>query len=89
MTHTEPLKNGAKLPEYPSDTNAKKITEYLTVRDAENGKQLSAGLHRSEVELLKLGIPILPHMYRYQIAGGVIYHTRPAVVVEVSCDPVE
>lgn len=85
---TEPLRNSDPLPNHPDDTTAKQITVYGPVFDADNGQQLTAGLHRNEVNQLQHGNQMaLTHLYRYVIlrAGEkrCIYHTRPSVIIHV------
>lgn len=85
---TEPLKSGDLLPTHPDDTTAKRITSYGNVYDADDGRQLMAGLHRAEVSMLMNGERILEHAYRYAIIDRHIYHTRPKAIIHVSTEPV-
>ena len=79
---TEPLPNGAKLPDHPSDTTAKRIVEYGPVLDATDGTRLRGGLHNNEVSVLMNGeVASLAHLYYYAIRDRRIYHTRPAVII--------
>lgn len=87
---TEPLKNGDSLPAHPDDTTAKRITTYGFVYDADDGTQLTAGLHRNEVAQLQSGNQMsLTHLYRYVILDRRIYHTRPAVVIHCRTEIVD
>jgi hypothetical protein len=88
---TEPLRNGAKLPDHPSDTTAKKIIKYGSVFDSHDGHELTAGLHDSEIRtLMNGGNPALAHLYRFAIkqvgADKRIYHTRSRVIIEVETE---
>ena len=85
MDTTEPLKNGDSLPDHPADTTAKRITKFLTVRDAFDGKALSGGLHEGIVRLLMQNEPVLPHQYRFKMTNGKIYHTRRLVIIDCEC----
>lgn len=87
---TEPLHNGDPLPSHPDDTTAKRITVYGFVYDADNGQQLTAGLHRNELSQLQHGNQMaLTHLYRYCIIDRKIYHTRNAVVIHCKTIPDE
>ena len=72
---TEPLANRQELPNHPSHTTSRKIINVLEVRDAKDGTRMTAGLPRSELNLLMNGQRILEHLYRYAILNGRIYHT--------------
>lgn len=79
---TEPLRNGDPLPPHPDDTTAKRITVYGPVFDADDGTQLTAGLHRNELSRLQDGDQMaLTHLYRYVITNAHVYHTRPSVII--------
>jgi hypothetical protein len=79
---TEPLRNGDPLPAHPRDTTAKEIAAYGFVYDADNGTQLTAGLHRNELDQLQHGNQMaLTHLYRYCIIDRKIYHTCNSVVI--------
>lgn len=80
---TESLTNGASLPTYPHDTTARKVVSYGFVFDADDNTQLTAGLHRSEINTLMSGQRILEHAYRYAVVDRKIYHTRSRVVIHV------
>lgn len=84
---TEPLPNGAPLPDHPSSTTARKITAYGPVHDADDNTQLTAGLHRNEILMLMSGQRILDHAYRYAIIDRKIYHTRSRVIIQVKTEP--
>ena len=86
---TEPLRNGDPLPSHPSTTTARKITEYGPVHDANDDTQLTAGLHRNEVAILRSGQRILEHAYRYAVLDQKIYHTRSSVVIHVVTEPLD
>lgn len=86
---TEPLPNGAPLPQHPDDTTAKKIVHFGFVYDADDGVQLSAGLHRNEISVLMSGQRILDHAYRYAIVDRRIFHTRAKVIIHVATEPSE
>lgn len=87
---TEPLKSGDPLPAHPDDTTARRITGYGPVYDADDGRQLMAGLHRAEVSMLMNGERILEHAYRYAILDRHIYHTRRGgVVIHVVTEPTD
>ncbi len=84
---TEPLANGAALPDYPSSTTSLKIIKYGKVYDAEDGRPLTPGtLHNSAVSML-MGNQIggLGHLYCFAIRDKKIYHTRKKVVIDVEC----
>ncbi len=85
MYTTEPLRNGARLPDHPNHTTALTVTRYGRVFDDSDGRELTAGLHRNEVAGLMSGERSLSHLYRYVIQSGYIYHTRPLVTIEVDC----
>lgn len=86
---TEPLANGAEVPDHPSTTTSRRVTSRGTVRDAEDGTKLTAGINRNELMLLMAGERILTHLYRYCILNNRIYHTRKSVVIEVECEPLD
>ena len=86
VEQTEALINGADLPDHPAHTTALKVTEYLTVRDAEDGTTLRRGLHENEIRVLALGQQMaLGHLYRYTIRNRKVFHTRKAVIIDVEC----
>ncbi len=93
METTEPLKNGDPLPDHPANTTSLKITKFCEVRDAENGQVLTGGLHGTTINSLATGNSSLSHLYRYAYrkigADTIIFHTRPTVVIDVECEPVE
>lgn len=79
---TEPLRNGDSLPSHPDDTTAKRITAYGFVYDADDGTQLTAGLHRNELSRLQCRDQMaLTHLYRYCIIDKKIFHTRNSVII--------
>jgi hypothetical protein len=82
---TEPLPNGATLPEHPASTTALKIIEYGKVYDDGDGRPLLAGkLHESDVRMLMSGHNgALGHLYLYAIRDKKIYHTRRLVTIDV------
>lgn len=83
---TEPLRNGQKLPDHPSDTTALKIVKFGAVRDDADGTPLQSGLHQNEIRMLQMGQQMsLGHLYRYAILDGRIFHTRDLVVIDVCC----
>lgn len=83
---TEPLANGAELPDHPATTTAFKIIEYGTVVDAMDGTVLKRGMHENELRMLMIGQQMaLKHLYIYQIRNRRIFHTRDAVVINVEC----
>ena len=82
---TEPLANGAELPDHPANTTALKVIKYGKVFDADDGRPLRAGLHQSTLRTLMSGQRILGHLYAYVILDHHIYHTRNRVVVDVEC----
>ncbi len=86
---TEPLKNGAKIPDHPADNN-QKIIKYCAVRDAHSNHPLTAGLHETEVRSLMAGNKALSHLHRFCIKQigdkKFIYHTRPRVIIEVEVE---
>lgn len=87
---TQPLRNGARLPLHPEGTTARKVVKYGEVTDSHNGIILTAGLHRSEIQMLRRGeLGGLGHLYRYAFVQEgshmKIFHTRPRVVVAVEC----
>lgn len=85
---TEPLPNGAKLPEHPASTTSLKVVKYGKVWDDADGKPCIVGLHENEMRMLMAGDQMaLQHLYCYAIRGDKIYHTRPLVVVDVDCVP--
>ncbi len=91
MEHeTAPLKNGDPLPAHPSHTTSLKITKFGEVRDAENGQVLTGGLHGTTINSLATGSTALSHLYRYGYRkigqDTIIFHTRPAVVIDVECE---
>lgn len=90
MEFTEPLASGAALPDHPADTTARKVIKYLSAFDSHDGHELSAGLHRNEIEILRQGeTGGLSHLYRYSFVQEgknlKIYHTRNRVVISVLC----
>lgn len=82
---TEPLPNGAELPEHPASTTALKIIEYGKVWDDGDGRPLASGrLHESQVRMLMNGDQMaLQHLYLYAIRDKKIYHTRQLVTIDV------
>ena len=82
---TSPLKSGDKLPTHPSHTTSLRVVRYGRVHDDADGRELCAGLHNAEVEMLKHGQGNLGHLYRFSMQDGRIYHTRQLVTVEVEC----
>ena len=86
---TAPLRSGALVPTHPADTTSLKITSYGKVYDDADGRELMAGLHRTEIVTLQAGQRILENMYRYAYvptsAGCIIVHTRGLVTIEVTC----
>lgn len=87
---TEPLKNGAKLPEHPALTTSKKIVEYGAVQDDATGTVLHGGLHNNEITMLMGGQQgSLSHLFRCAIRNRHIYHTRPLVVISVRTEDVD
>lgn len=84
---TEPLANGAPLPEHSGTDTARKIVEYGRVWDDANGITLMSGmLHENEVRMLQMGHNMaLGHLYCYAIRDKKIYHTRNLVVIDVKC----
>lgn len=87
---TEPLANGAKLPDHPDRTTSLKIVEFLSVHDAIDGKPLKRGMHENERRMLSFGQQMaLTHLYLYDIRDGRILHTRPnPVIIDVECESV-
>lgn len=90
MEFTDPLRNGAKVPLHPSGTTARRVVKYTTVHDSHDGHPLTAGLHRSEIDMLRRGeIGGLGHLYRYafvQVGSDLrIFHTRSRVTIGVEC----
>jgi len=84
---TEPLPNGAALPEHPGQSTAYKIVSYGNVYDAEDGLPLSAGkLHESMIRML-MGNETggLGHLYLFAIRDCKIFHTRRKVVIDCKC----
>lgn len=80
---TEPLINGAKLPDHPANTTARKIVSLGPVRDTADSTVLTAGLHRNEMAMLRSDQrESLSHLYRYAIIDHCIYHTRHLVTVD-------
>ena len=88
IEETEPLANGAEVPSHPATTTSRRIVSRGTVKDAEDGTKLTAGINRNELMLLMAGERILTHLYRYCILNNRIYHTRNKVVIEVKCEDV-
>ena len=87
---TEPLPNGAELPEHPATTTARTITEYGNVWDDADGRPLGRGMHENEIKMLMGGEKGgLSHLYLYAIRNKHIYHTRPLVVIDVKCRETE
>lgn len=86
---TDPLVNGAALPDHPATTTARKIISYGKVTDATDGKPLRGGLHQNEIVNLMNGSQMaLGHLYAYVILNGHIYHTRPSVIITVETEDV-
>ena len=86
---TEPLPNGAKLPDHPAQTTSKRIVKFGQVSDDADGTPLTGGLHRNEITMLKGNQrDSLSHLYRYQIENGHIFHTRPLIVIECATEDV-
>ena len=90
IEETEPLKSGDPIPEHPASTTAHRITKILEVKDAEDGNPLTAGIHRSTLQMLMDGVGPLKHLYHFGITyrngHDRIYHTRNAVVLRVETD---
>jgi len=89
---TQPLRSGDLLPDHPDHTTALKVTTYGKVFDDADGKELTAGLHRNEIDVLQRGSRILSHLYRFAVVNNHIFHTRNLVTIEVECtdaDPTE
>jgi hypothetical protein len=84
---TEPLPNGATLPDHPANTTALRVIEYGKVFDDGDGRPLEAGkLHENEIRMLMNGeVGGLGHLYLYAIRDKKIYHTRRLVVIDVKC----
>jgi hypothetical protein len=84
---TEPLPNGAALPDHPANTTALKVVEYGKVWDDGDGRPLQSGrLGENEIRMLMLGNQMaLQHLYCYAIRDKKIYHTRRLVTVDVKC----
>ena len=81
---TEPLPNGAKLPDHPANTTARKIVKYNRVWDDSDGRPLTAGLSEATVAMLMSGEKGgLGHLYHYAIRRGHIFHTRSLVNIDV------
>jgi hypothetical protein len=87
---TEELDNGAPLPDHPATTTSRKIIAYGSVHDADDGTELTAGLHRSTVSALINNQHALGHLYRYAIfthdGKKRIFHTRPRVTIRVKTE---
>lgn len=89
MDITESLANGAKLPDHPATTTALKIIKFGKVRDAQTNHPLRVGLHQNEVRCLMDGNQMgLQHLHAFVMLNGHIYHTRPAVIIEVDTEAV-
>jgi hypothetical protein len=86
---TEPLKNGSRLPEHPSDTTSLKIVKYGEVRDSHSGVLCAPKLHNSDVSSLKAGNKSLSHLHLFKIENGRIWHTRSRVTITVECEPLD
>ena len=88
---TEPLANGAPLPDHPANTTALKIIEYGKVFDDGDGRPLQTGkLHENEIRMLMTGQQMaLNHLYLYVIRDRRIFHTRGLVTIDVQCVPVD
>jgi hypothetical protein len=87
---TSPLRSGATLPRHPDGTTARKVIKYGEVVDSHDGHPLTAGLHRTEIMMLRRGeVGGLGHLYRYAFvqegAHLKVFHTRSRVVVAVQC----
>jgi hypothetical protein len=83
---TEPLVNGAELPDHPANTTALKIVSFGKVYDAEDSRPLRVGLHQNEIRMLMEGEQMaLTHLHAYAMLNGHIYHTRKAVTVDCKC----
>jgi hypothetical protein len=84
---TEPLKNGADLPDHPASTTSLKIIEYGNVYDDGDGTPLQQGkLREAEVQNLMHGDQMaLRHLYLYAIRNKKIYHTRNLVTIDCEC----
>jgi hypothetical protein len=87
---TQPLRNGAKIPDHPDGTTARKIIKLGEVVDAKDGHPLTAGLHESDIRSLMSGNHALDHLYRFAIKqigdDKVIYHTRSRVIIAVETE---
>lgn len=87
---TEPLVNGAELPDHPADTTAKKIIAFGRVFDDASGTVLYGGLHNNEITMLMGGQrESLSHLFRFVIRDRHIYHTRHLVTIECKTEDVE
>lgn len=89
VEQTEPLVNGSTLPSHPAHTTSLKITEFLTVRDVEDGAVLQQGLHENEIRMLAMGQQMsLTHLYRFAYRDNKIFHTRKnPVTIDCICEP--
>ena len=83
---TEPLPNGAALPDHPANTTALRIIEYGKVWDDGDGRPLQTGvLHENEIRMLMNGeVGGLGHLYLYALRNRHIYHTRKLVTIDVT-----
>lgn len=86
---TEPLANGAAVPDHPATTTSRKVLALGPVYDADDNIQLTAGLHRNEISMLMSGQRILGHAYRYAIVDRKIYHTRNRVIIRLKTAPAD
>ena len=84
---TEPLPNGAALPDHPANTTSLTVIEYGKVFDDGDGRPLETGkLHENEIRMLMNGeVGGLGHLYLFAIRDKKIYHTRRLVVIDVKC----
>jgi hypothetical protein len=84
---TEPLKNGATLPDHPASTTSLKITKFGAVYDDGDGTPLrQGGLRESEIQNLMHGNQMaLQHLYLFVFRNGRIFHTRRLVTVDCEC----
>lgn len=88
MEFTDPLESGALLPTHSATDSGRKITTYGRVKDAENGRDLMAGVHEDVIRILVAQSAVLRQtsLYAYVIREGHIYHSRKAVVIEVTVE---
>lgn len=87
---TEPLPNGAELPDHPANTTALQIVSFGKVWDDGDGRPLTAGLHESQVRMLQMGHQMaLQHLYLYAIRDRKIYHTRNLVTIDVKVKEID